>query len=563
MPLKKNGVSMLSLSKALVTLAFALASSLFAAPTKIIPMIIKGEEANLTTWKEVVNIEIELPNSRTTNCTATIVGKRVLVTAAHCGTNGAKVKFQFNGSNYEGTLTRSSLYPDKDHDLAAVFTTAEIASARPRTIGGKAVRGAGIDILGFGCTTVGGVADGKLRIGQSLVSGFSAFYMVTSSPDGATVCRGDSGGPAFVVDGTRKLLLGVNALGNQTDMSYHTRLDITESQTFLQKFATDNSTNICGINGFTCSDGGQTDPKPACTLSAAPNSVVLGQKVTLSLVTINATKASVAGNPATVPTWSSQLTANSLGKFTVNADVQGPGGTGACSVTYEVISGGGGDKPMCTLTAVPKQVKPNQEVVLELVVQGSATYASIEGNAVTVPVGRFTTKKSVVGDYSLAGFVRGSGGSSNCYADFRVTNGAIPPPTIPDYAVTTSHCGSNILTSSGVSTVCLAVIKKPDAANALLWNQVVQVTNADGTVEVMPILSVQTTAADQRSISLYANKAVLSQNFTVLDSKVATLTVNASNVPQGIEGRSSKGRYFLVESMTATTVSAALANPRP
>jgi len=197
------------------------------------------------------------------------------------------------------------------------------------------------------------------------------------------------------------------------------------------------------------------------------------------------------------------------------------------------------------------------------VVQGTANYASIEGNAVTFPVGRFTTKKAVIGDYSVAGFVRGSGGSSNCYADFRVTNGIIPPPTIPDYAVTTSHCGSNILTSSGVSTVCLAVIKKPDAVSALLWNQVVQVSNADGTVEVMPILSVQTTAADQRSISLYANKAVLSQNFTVLDSKVATLTVNASNVPQAIEGRSAKGRYFLVESMTATTVSAALANPRP
>lgn len=213
---------MLSLSKALVVLAAAFAGALFAAPTKIIPMIIKGEEANLTTWKEVVNIEIELPNNRTTNCTATIVGKRVLVTAAHCGPNGAKVKFQFNGSNYDGTLTRSSLYPDKDHDLAAVFTTSEMAASSPRTIGGKAVRGASIDILGFGCTVVGGVADGKLRIGQSTLSGFSAFYMVTSSPDGATVCRGDSGGPAFITDGTRKLLLGVNALGNQTDMSYHT-----------------------------------------------------------------------------------------------------------------------------------------------------------------------------------------------------------------------------------------------------------------------------------------------------------------------------------------------------
>ena len=48
--------------------------------------------------------------------TATIVGPRVIVTAAHCANTGATATFKFNGANYSATITRSPDYQGKDHD---------------------------------------------------------------------------------------------------------------------------------------------------------------------------------------------------------------------------------------------------------------------------------------------------------------------------------------------------------------------------------------------------------------------------------------------------------------
>lgn len=529
---------------------------------KISPMIINGQPAKTDDWAEVVNIEVELPNSRTAFCTATIVGKRVLVTAAHCGPNGGTAKFKYKGTSYSGTMTRSALYPDRDHDLAVVVTTTVMASVSPRTIGGKATRGGSVDILGYGCTEAAGASDGVLRIGQTVLTGFSGFYMVSSSPDGATACRGDSGGPTLVTESGKKLLVGINALSNGTDMSYHTRLDIPESQNFLIEVAKNNSVEICGIDGVQCADSVDPgDGRPSCILTASPSSVKLGEKVTLGLITTKATSATINGVSVGVPAGSLSVTTSSIGKQTAQADVKGAGGVASCLATYEVTNGGGGgggDRPTCQLTAIPKEVGIGQEVTLELNTFGVAEFASIEGVTVSVPVGRTKTSKGTAGDYSVSAFVKGTGGSSNCFTDFRVTTGTPPPPTVPDYAVAPTHCGPNLLSSSGVKTVCLAVVKKPDSISKLNWNQVVQITNADGTVEVLPILGISGTGTEQ-TVTLYANQSVAAQNFRVLDSRLATLTVTGANVPQAIEGRSGKGRYFIVDSLTSASVSSALA----
>lgn len=541
---------------------FAVVACSNAFAEKLFPTIINGQPADVSAWAEVVNIEIELPNSRTALCSATIVGSKVLVTAAHCGATGATAKFKYKGTNYTGKMTRSSLYPDRDHDLAVVVTSTAISSPVARTVGGKSTRGSSVDILGYGCTTATGSSDGVLRIGQTVINGFSGFYMVTSSPEGATACRGDSGGPAFIVEGTKKLLVGINALSNGQDMSYHTRLDVPESQNFLLEVATNNSVDICGINGVQCSDVVDPDDEtPSCVLTASPSSVKLGDKVTLTMTSTNATSATIDGVAVRPPTATHVITPSSLGKKTAQADVRGPGGFGSCLATYEVTNGGGGgggDRPTCSLTAIPKEAAPNQAVTLEIATFNAAEFASIEGTSVSVPVGRLTMKKANPGDYAVSGFVRNANGSFNCFTDFRVSNGPITPPAVPDYAVTPTHCGPNLLASSGVSTVCLAVVKKPESMDKLAWNQVVQIGNADGSVEVLPIVGVRTSGLEQ-TLALYANQSVASQNFRVLDTKTATLTMSSGNVPQSIEGRSARGRYFVVDSLTSPSVVAAMA----
>jgi hypothetical protein len=548
-----------------VLLATFLAVHVFqsAFAEKIVPTIISGQPADTSAWPDVVNIEIALPNQRTALCSATVVGKKVLLTAAHCGPSGASVKFKYNNANYTGTFTRSSLYPARDHDLAAVVVSSNIVGVSPRTVGGAAVRGTSVDILGYGCTVAGSNSDGILTIGQMVISGFAGFYMVTTSPDGVATCRGDSGGPAVLTEGGKKRLLGINALSNGEDLTYHTRLDVPESQDFLKDVARTQGVEICGINGVQCSDiVDPGDDIPSCTLTATPSSVKLGQVVTLSLVSSKANSATIDGTSATVPTAERKITTAKLGKITAVGQVQGPGGFASCLATYEVNNDGPTpDRPTCTLAAIPKQAKPNQAITIELTAFGSATTASIEGVAVPLPVGRISTSKALVGDYSISGFVRGNGGSSNCFTDFRVTNENIPEPTIPDFSVTPTHCGPNLLVSSGVSTVCMAVIKKPETTEKLNWNQAVHITNADGSVEVLPIIAMRGEGVE-KAVTLYANQSVANQNYQVLDTRSALLTTSAANVPVSIEGRSLRQRYFIVESLTAASVSAALAKVR-
>src|SRR5688572_9280240 len=75
--------------------------------------LINGKPVDRGTWTEVVRI-----TTGTSSCTATVVGPRVIVTAAHCANNGATSKFKIGEKEYSVKITRSSLYPAKDHDIA-------------------------------------------------------------------------------------------------------------------------------------------------------------------------------------------------------------------------------------------------------------------------------------------------------------------------------------------------------------------------------------------------------------------------------------------------------------
>jgi hypothetical protein len=221
------------------------------------PTLIGGTPVQPGTYKEVVNIR-----TGNSGCTATVVGPKAAVTAAHCGANGATSTFKIDGKDYSGKITRSSLYPGRDHDIAVIVLTTEVPESvvgKYAHIGGAATQGTELTLLGYGCTQPGGGGgnDGVLRIGKAKVKNFSGFDMV--SGDGAALCFGDSGGPAYVMAGETKHLLGVNSKGNIRDTNYNTRTDVPESRSFLQKVATDNNIEICGINAA-C--GGEPQPPP-------------------------------------------------------------------------------------------------------------------------------------------------------------------------------------------------------------------------------------------------------------------------------------------------------------
>ncbi len=231
--------------------------------------LINGTPVPQGQFQEVVNI-----NSDGAFCTATVVGPRVIITAGHCADTGNNANFKINGKAYVAKMTQSSLFQGQDHDISVGITSEDITGIQYASVGGKATTGLGITLMGYGCTNPGGGGgnDGVLRMGETVITAFSKFDMVSRKAGGAALCFGDSGGPAFLLDRGKHLLLGVNSKGNIQDTNYDTRTDVTESTTFLQTMATQNGVTICGINK---DFGGDTPPPtaPTCSLTANPSSI--------------------------------------------------------------------------------------------------------------------------------------------------------------------------------------------------------------------------------------------------------------------------------------------------
>jgi hypothetical protein len=246
------------MKRMLVFLFFIFVPMLTANSEHAAPNLINGRPANPGEFPEVVYLTIS--GSR---CTGTIIGERVLLTAAHCGTTGATAQFQIDQTLYSATLTRSGVYPGQDHDISLGLIDKKVNNVKYASIGGTASEGLEITLAGYGCINPGGGGgnDGVLRVGETIVTGFTGFDMISNSPGGAALCFGDSGGPAFILDGGGHKVIGINSKGNIRDTNYNARTDNQISREFFQQWSQKNQADICGIN----TDCGSTPPTPTPT----------------------------------------------------------------------------------------------------------------------------------------------------------------------------------------------------------------------------------------------------------------------------------------------------------
>lgn len=206
------------------------------------------------------------------SCSATVVGEKVLLIAAHCVSNGGKASFSIGPNRYTSTCTHSPDYRrDDTADWALCVVDRPVTGIKYEVLATEAAvcqAGQKLMLTGYGCTRPGGGGgnDGVYRIGEATINRCPDRDNDIVTKGSAALCYGDSGGPAFKVesDGKRKLV-SVNSRGDIRTTSYLSAIFTDKAKAFIADWSSRNQLKICGVHADAkdCRDAVQPDPEPS------------------------------------------------------------------------------------------------------------------------------------------------------------------------------------------------------------------------------------------------------------------------------------------------------------
>lgn len=221
-------------------------------------------------------------------CSATLIGPKVLVTAASCIADGREMRV-----SQGETKIRCDRHPDykalSSSDVALCLLDAEIADLTSERIAvGSAAVFDKVTLVGFGCTKGGGVDGqlGRLNAGEARSTKPPTFEKGFLAVKGAALCFGDGGGGAYVQSGSGYTLIAVNSASDLREKSLLWPINTPEFIGWAKKWSVQNNAKICGIDEAACRVGGglSISPEAASTVLAQVALSLTNSSTSLSAV---------------------------------------------------------------------------------------------------------------------------------------------------------------------------------------------------------------------------------------------------------------------------------------
>ncbi|MFA5197355.1 MAG: hypothetical protein WC437_02930 [Patescibacteria group bacterium] len=201
-------------------------------------------------------------------------------------------------------------------------------------------------------------------------------------------------------------------------------------------------TGSCGGATASCT-ATRLSSAPTCALTPSPANISSGGSSTISWTTTNGTSLTINSVSKTPVASGSMSTGALTATTTYTGSVTGPGGTGACSTTVNVIPA-----PTCSITATPPSVLEGDSSTLSWSTTNAVDF-KINGAIKTLPSGSQSTGALAATTVYNGIVTNSAGGTANCSATVTVS----PRCSITSFTATTTPGSGDVTPFTASSPV--------------------------------------------------------------------------------------------------------------